>query len=108
MIVTLLITIFVEGFIVLAYSIWQNKPARPILYTSIISNLITQFFLWIVLGIFFRNYLIVLSIAEILIWLIEGVMLYYVRATRLAITEAVLLSVLMNLASLTTGWYLPV
>ena len=108
MIVTLLITIIVEGLIVLGYSNWQKKPAPSILYTSLIANLITQSFLWVVLSPFFQNYLIALVIAEILIWLIESAMLYYVRANRLRIMEAILLSLLMNVASFTLGWFLPV
>jgi hypothetical protein len=108
LIVTLLITIIVEAAVVLGYCIWQKKPLLPILLTSIFANLITQFFLWIVLTIFFRHYLIALLLAEILIWLIESSLLYRLLKNQLRFQEAILLSLSMNLASFTLGWFLPI
>jgi hypothetical protein len=67
----------------------------------------TQSFLWVVLNIFFQHYLIVLIMAEILIWIMESVLLYSVAANRLRFTDAILLSLSMNLVSLTLGWFLP-
>lgn len=97
-----------EGLVVYGYSIWQKKPARPILYTSLIANLITQSFLWMVLSLFFQDYLIALVIAEILIWIIESAMLYNIPANPLRLEEAIRLSLLMNLTSFVVGWFLPV
>ena len=108
MIVTLFITILVEGAIVIGYSIWLKKTLGPILFTSILANLITQSLLWVVLNLFFRYYLIALLAAEILIWMMESVLLYYVPANRLRFTDAILLSLSMNLTSFTLGWFLPI
>ena len=108
MIVTLLITVIVEGVVVIGYSTWRNKPVRPLLFTSILGNLVTQSLLWIVLLISFRHYVGTLIVAEILAWLIESLLLYFVSANRLNFREAVFLSLGMNLASLALGWFMPV
>ena len=108
MIVTLFITILVEGAIVIGYSIWLKKTLGPILFTSILANLITQSLLWVVLNQFYQHYLITLLIAEILIWMIESVLLYYVPANWLRFTDAILLSLSMNLTSFALGWFLPI
>jgi len=105
--VTLLITILVEGAIVSGFSIWRKKPVRSILFTSVVANLITQSLLWIVLNLFFQNYLAALLIAEILIWMIESFLLYRFPANRLGLQEATLLSLFMNSASFGLGWFLP-
>lgn len=107
MIVTLFITITIEAIVVLGYSILRGKPLGPILFTSIIANLITQSLLWFALNLFFRPYLITLFVAEILIWMIESVLLSCFPANRLRFAEAILLSLGMNLASLMFGWFLP-
>lgn len=108
LILTLIITILVEGIIVSAYSIWRKKPLGPILFTSVCANLITQCFLWAVLRLFFRHYLVALSIAELTIWISESFLLYRLPANQLDLREATLLSVLMNVASFSLGWFLPV
>jgi hypothetical protein len=105
---TLSITIIVEGFVVLGYSLWHRKLFLPILFTSVCGNLITQSLLWIVLNIFYRHYLVALSVAELLIWMIESILLYAVPANRLHFTDAVLLSFSMNIISFAHGWFLPV
>jgi len=108
LIVTLFITIVVEGVIVLVYSLWYGKPAIPILITAICSNLMTQSLLWILLQVFFQAYLVTLIFAEMLIWVSEGLLLYSIPANRLSFKEAVLLSLGMNLLSFSLGWFLPV
>lgn len=108
MIYSLPVTIIIEGVVALAYSIWRKKPLGPILITSIFANLITQYLLWFVLNLFFQHYLISLVIAEILIWIIESAMLYYIPANQLRLQEATFFGLLMNLASFTIGWFLPV
>jgi len=105
---TLLITVIAEGGVVTGYSLWRRKPLRPILFTSVWVNLITQSLLWVGLNLFFRHYLIALLVAEILIWMIESVLLYSVPANRLCFTDALLLSLSMNLTSFALGWFLPI
>lgn len=108
MIVTLLITLIIEGAVVIVYSIGRRKPLRPILFTSVCVNLITQSLLWLVLNLLFQHYLIALFVAEILIWLIESLLLYNVPANRLHFGDAILLSLCMNLTSFALGWFLPI
>ena len=108
MIGTLLITIIIEGVVVVGFSHWKKKPVRPILFTSICGNLVTQSLLWIGLNLFFRNYLVTLLIAEILISAMEGLMLYSIRPNRLNPKEAAFLSLGMNATSFMLGWFLPV
>ncbi len=107
MIATLLITIFIEGIVVLGYCVWRRKPGRPILLTSIYANIITQILLWLVLNIFFQQYLIALLVAEILVWGVEGIALYFIQANQLRWAEALSLSFAMNCASFAIGWFLP-
>jgi hypothetical protein len=108
LILTLSITIIVEGLVVLGYSLWRRQPFLSILFTSVCGNLITQSLLWIALNILYRHYLVALSVAELLIWMIESILLYAVPANRLRFTDAVLLSLSMNIISFTLGWFLPV
>jgi hypothetical protein len=105
---TLVITIFVEGLIISGYALWRRKQPGPILVTSVVANLITQSLLWVALNLFFQHYLIVLLIAEVLIWIIESILLYRFAANQLGMWEATFLSLFMNAASLALGWFLPV
>ena len=108
MIGTLLITIFIESAVVLGYSYWREKPLGSILVTSIGGNLLTQSLLWVMLNLFFQNYLLALLVAEIFIWIIETVLLYSIPANELSLKEASLLSLGINALSLAVGWLLPV
>ncbi|MGZ9235184.1 MAG: hypothetical protein ACXW4E_06635 [Anaerolineales bacterium] len=108
MITTLPITILVEGIVVIGYSLWRKKPAYKILVTSIWANLITQSMLWVVLKLFFRYYVMTLIAAELLIWIIESILLCSISANRLRFSDAILLSLCMNLSSFAVGWFLPV
>lgn len=108
MISTVLITVLVEGGIIIGYSTWRNKPLKPLLLTSICANLITQSLLWMAVSIFFQHYRLVLLFAEAGIWMSEALLLYAVPANRLHLREAFSLSLAMNLTSLALGWFLPV
>jgi len=107
-IATLAITILVESAVVASYAIWRKKPLYHLLFSSIYANLLTQVFLWVALTLFPHDYLITLFIAEICIWGIEAFILYLYRYNRLTLREAMLLSLAMNLASFSIGWFLPV
>jgi hypothetical protein len=106
--ITLSLTIFAESLVVLGYCFWRQKSVGSILLTSLCANLLTQLFLWGILSLYFQQYIIVLLIAEILIWMIESLVLYFVPANRLRWTDAVLLSLCMNLVSFALGWFLPI
>jgi hypothetical protein len=107
-IATLAITIFVESAVVASYALWRKKPLFYLLISSICANLLTQVFLWTVLYLFPQAYLITLFTAEICIWGIEAFILYIYRQNQLTVREAMLLSLVMNLASFSIGWLLPV
>jgi hypothetical protein len=108
LILTLFVTLLLEGAVVSGYCVWRKKPLQPLLFSSICINLFTQSLLWIVLSLFFRQYLITLIIAEFLIWMGESVLFYSIRGNRLHFKTAPLLSFAMNLASFGVGWFLPV
>ena len=108
MIVTLFVTIIIEGFIVIGYSHGGKKPVKSILLTSLFGNLVTQSLLWLLLNLFFRHYLVTLLIAEILIWTIESLLLYSIHSNHLNLREATFLSLGMNAASFVLGWFLPI
>ena len=108
MIATLLVTLLMESVIVLGYCGWRNKRFQPILLTSIGINLFTQSLLWLTLNLFFRQYLTALLVSEFFIWLVECVLLHSIPANRLRFSEALLLSLGMNLVSFGIGWFLPV
>jgi hypothetical protein len=91
----------------LGYTIWGKKPILFILVTSIFANVITQSFLWVVLHIFFQHYRLTLLIAEILIWIAEGIFLYGFRVNQLSLKESLFLSFAMNLSSFGIGLFLP-
>jgi hypothetical protein len=108
LILTLFITVISEGLVVIAYCLWRRQPARSLLLTSIGINIFTQSLLWLGLNLFFRQYLLALMVAEVLIWGIESILLYGVASNGLQLREAVLLSLSMNLSSFAIGWFLPV
>ena len=106
MIRSLPVTIIIEGVVGLVYAFWRKKPVVPIIVTSIFVNLITQSILWIALNVFFRHYIATLSIAEVLVVVMEGVFLSVLRANRLNIDEAFVLSLMMNGCSFGLGLFL--
>ena len=107
MILTLWITILIEGAIAAGYSLWHGKPLVLILLTSIFANILTQSLLCIGLILFFQHYRVILFIAEILIWGIESMLLYRIRKNQLDLKESASLSLMMNLASFGLGCFLP-
>ncbi len=107
MIRSLLITLAIEGTIVLAYAFWKRKPAGRILLASAAANVATQTMLWAALNFLFAHYLTVLLVSEFFIWLIESAFLRFFPGTRLGWKESILLSLAMNLASFGIGWFLP-
>jgi hypothetical protein len=105
---TLIPTILIEGIVVLVYCRIRNRPVGVLLLASIFVNVFTQFALWVALGIFFRNYLCALLIAEALIWLVEGLLLFHLSNRCLDLKGSLALSFCMNAASFGLGWFMPV
>ena len=108
MIATLSITILIESIVVAGYAFFHKKPVFHLLCACLLANLLTQPLLWLVLQVFFRNYLIVLFIAEFWIWIVESAILFLYPHNHLRLREALGLSLAMNLASFAAGWFLPV
>ncbi len=108
MIATLSITILIESIIAGGYAGLRRKPVIRLLLSCLLANLLTQPLLWLVLQIFFQHYLMTLLIAEFWIWIIEALVLFFLPHNRLRLSEALSLSLVMNLASFVVGWFLPV
>jgi len=106
-IATLLVTLIVEGGVVVCYALWRKRPIWSLLLTSSLANILTQSLLWIILILYYNHYLVILAITEILVWGIESLFLYVVPRNQLTLSEAALLSLVMNLSSLAFGWLLP-
>jgi hypothetical protein len=104
---TLLITILTESVILLGYALWRRNPVLALLLTGICINILTQSLLWIGLNVFYRDYLAALIVGEVLIWGLESAVLYAIPANQLPLTDAILLGLVMNLASFALGWFLP-
>jgi hypothetical protein len=105
---TLSVTVLIESAVVAAFAIWRRKPIISLLVSSFLANLLTQSLLWIALTIFPQHYIAALIIGEFSIWGLEAIILYLYRFNQLDLKEAILLSLIMNLASFGIGWLLPV
>lgn len=92
----------------LLYAALQKRPAGILLRASLVANALTQFMLWVALTIFFRHYLITLMVTEIIIWLVESALMYFLAKGQLNPVHAIVLSFFMNGASFVVGWFLPV
>ena len=108
MIATLSITILIESTVVAGYAFFNKKPVIHLFLSCLLANLLTQPLLWLVLQVFFRNYLMALFIAEFWIWIIESAILFLYPHNDLRLRDALGLSLAMNLASFAAGWFLPV
>lgn len=108
MIATLAVTLLVESLVVVLYALWRKQPLGHLLLSSVCANLFTQSFLWLALTLFPQAYRITLFLAEIAIWGLEAFILYLYPYNRLGLRQALLLSLVMNLASFGVGWFLPV
>ena len=108
MIVALAITLVTESTIIIVYALLSKKPLIHLLLSSVVANLFTQLLLWILLNLFLDHYLVTLFLAELCIWGIESMVLYFYRCNRLKLGEAITLSLVMNLASFGIGWFIPV
>ena len=104
----MLATILIEGCVVFIYCTRHKKNAGKLLGASLLVNVLTQVALWAALRVFFQQYIIALFAAEMLIWLAESFLLYYLVRQQLKWSEAFLLSLMMNAASFGVGWFLPV
>lgn len=107
MIQALLLTLAIEAVVDSLYCRFKRKPQASILITGLCVNVLTQAGLWGILMLFPRPYLPILIGAEILILFVEGLWLAAFPGNRVNISEALRLSLLRNLASFGTGWFIP-
>lgn len=107
MVFTLLLTLIVESTILALLAYLTNRPIGSWLRTCLVMNVITQGFLWIVLSEFWFVYLPALAVAEVAIWGIESMMLFARPSNRLTLSQAAWISLVVNGASLSIGWFLP-
>lgn len=105
---TLLLSVLIEGCLAAGYGLWRRKPVGPMLLAVVAANAFTQLLLWIALTLNPEHYLPTLFSAEAVIWLIEVPFLFAFPGTQLGLSESLLLSLVMNLASFGIGWFLPV
>jgi hypothetical protein len=105
---TLSLTIAIEGIIIAIYALLRRRSLVKLLVSVLLANLATQFLLWVVLSLLLGNYLPVLLITELLIWLLESIILRVFPGNGLSWKEALLLSLVMNLASFGIGWLIPI
>lgn len=104
---TLIVTILIELPIIIAFACYTKRSLKSLVSTGIVMNVLTQTFLWAVLTLFWFIYLPALGAAEVVIWALEAFMLHIVSFNKLSFAQAARLSLLVNGASLTIGWFLP-
>ena len=102
------LTLALESPVALVWCRVTKKPARNILLTALIANVLTQTALWVLLWFLVRPYWMVLLVAEIGIWAIESLVLQALPSNQLRLAEAMRLSLWMNLISFGLGLVLPV
>jgi hypothetical protein len=107
-IVTLSITLLIEGALAFAYARWRKKPAGRLLLAGALGNIITQTLLWGAFLLFPAHYLAMLLTSEAVIWLLEAAVYASFPGLPLTWREAAWLSLGLNLASFGVGWFLPV
>lgn len=75
--------------------------------TTLAGNILTQAGLWILLMLIWQPYWPIFLVAEVVIWIVEG-LLMALPANHLTLVEAMRLSLWMNLVSFGVGLVLPV
>ena len=111
MLATLLLTLLIESVVVVGYARHKGGPQAEILHlltATALANLGTQPLLWLVLRHWVAEYMTVLLLGELCIWILEGVALYFYPFTKLRWMESLCLSLAMNGSSFGIGWFLPV
>lgn len=104
----LIITLVVELLLGTCYALWKKRSASIILTMILLLNLVTQPVLWISLSGFRGPYpVMMLLLAEGVVWLVEAGGLYLSQRTSMRFQEALWVSLALNAASLVVGSLLP-
>jgi uncharacterized protein YjeT (DUF2065 family) len=104
------LTIVVEGLIVLAYAAARGLRIRHWLAYAVLINTVTQPALWYLMGLLPVDiaYFPALTAAESLVWVVEAGLLHLLARGRLGVGHALMLSLVLNVASCGAGLLLPV
>jgi hypothetical protein len=90
------------------YAVWRKHPKVLFLTVILLLNLITQPALWLTVSGFNGRYpVIVVLLAEMVVWLAESVGLYLALRKRIGFGEALLVSLVLNATSFGIGLLLP-
>jgi hypothetical protein len=90
------------------YALWRKHPKVLFLTVVLLLNLITQPALWLTVSGFSGQYpLIVVLIAELVVWVVEAGGIYLALRKRIGFGEALLVSLVLNAASFGIGLLLP-
>jgi hypothetical protein len=104
------LTIVVEGLIVLAYAAARGLRIPHWLAYVVLANLVTQPALWCFMGLLPADiaYVPALTAAESVVWVAEAGLLRLLARGRLGVGHALMLSLILNVASCGAGLLLPV
>jgi hypothetical protein len=104
----ILITLVLELSIVLGYALWRKRPVIFLLTVALLMNLFTWIPFRIILGsLSTAQYLAGSIVGEVIIWLAEAGFLAFALRKRAPFWEVLVLSLVLNLASLGIGLLLP-
>jgi hypothetical protein len=104
----LVVTLVVEIIIALAYALWRKQPRIKLLTVVLMMNLITQPALWLIVSKLIDNSTFwLLTIGEVIVWLVETGILALSLRKQAKFPEALALSLALNLASFGIGLMLP-
>jgi hypothetical protein len=102
------ITVTVEAILGLLYAVIRNRSKLTTITMVILANMITVLPLWAVASFISGDFhVLLIIIAEIIIWFVESVILYLTQRKTIRFWEAALLSLTLNGISTLIGIFLP-
>lgn len=104
----LVTTLAAELLLGALYVVWRKRPAVLILTVILLLNLVTQPALWLTVSGFSGKYpVIAVLFAELVVWLVEAGGLFLAQRKTIGFGEALLVSLVLNVASFGIGLLLP-
>jgi hypothetical protein len=105
-----LVTLVIEGVIVLIYAAVRHQGVFVWLTQVLLVNMVTQPALWLLVASqrSYLPYVLILVLAEPMIWLGEAALLYLLQGKQLPFKRALALSLVLNAVSFGAGLLLPV
>jgi hypothetical protein len=104
------LTILIEGTLLAIYTSYRKQPRLIPMTLNLTGNLVTQLILWYLLSNSSPGGMgwIVFLLAEAVIVLIEAAILYWPQRTQIDFKQAISISFMLNLVSVTIGLLIPV